>query len=106
MASIYSTQLANRSGAGSFSGAVATVPANHIVVVTDVETFTNDSAAGFISFVSLGAAIICFTDTVAAGFTQRQWSGKQVLTAGQTVSWQSGSTAWNLAVTGYLLQVL
>lgn len=103
MASIYSTQLANGVSFATGLLTIYTVPANHLVVITSIDTLQNYAAAGESSYVEIGAALLLYNTSSAAGLVQQQWIGKQVLTAGQTIAINKPGSGAYYAVTGYLL---
>lgn len=111
MASIYSTQLANSASGVAGTYTVYTVPAATLVVLTNMDLFVNNSAAGQLSRVRIGAvtpanaAVLHFHTSAAAETPTFQWAGRQVLTAGQIITMQFGGTSATWAFTGYALPI-
>jgi hypothetical protein len=101
MAPIYSRKLVNALYAAPTTAVVYTVPAATTVVVTDVD-FLISGASGQYFTIALGAAYVIWMQ-LSGSLTQHfQWTGKQVLNAGDQISMLNGDIA-TLAITGYVL---
>jgi hypothetical protein len=100
---IYSKQLANLAFTGSTVAIVYTVPAATTVVVTDIDYFSAGDLVGESSLVVLKNAAVSFSITAATGPFNKQWSGRQVLVAGDTIEFVCNSAQSTLAITGYVL---
>lgn len=103
MAPIYSQKLFNAVVTTTGDTVVFTVPAGTTVVVTDIDVLLTNSAAGQVSFVRLGATALLYHNSAAIEEINQQWVGKQVLNAGDTITFRFHGTAANLAITGYVL---
>lgn len=103
MAPLYSQQLYNAQTTVTGNQTVYTVPAGAVVIVTNIDVFLNNAAAGNISQVQLGNAVVLFRVAPAAEQLTQQWVGKQVLAPGQTIVIRQSGTAARFGITGYVL---
>ena len=105
MATPYSTQLVNAAYLAPHPLAVVyTVPASSLIVITSVDVWLFNNAANQTSFVEIGNGILLYRTSAAAEVINQTWTGKQVLTAAQTIQFQSQGANARLAITGYLLR--
>jgi hypothetical protein len=103
MASIYTTQVANVSIVGASNNLLYTVPSQHLLIVTNVDLFVINAAAGLDSIVFIGSAALLNHISAAAEQYRDQWVGKQVLEPGQTVNFNFAGSSARIAIAGYLL---
>lgn len=103
MAPIYSTQLANVRLVGPLTTTLYFVPTGSRVVLTDIDVFLGVTAAGQVSFVSIGHSLVLVLHSVGAGDVTQQWVGKQVLNPGDAIVFGFQSPQATIAITGYLL---
>lgn len=105
MATIFTTQIVNAFFGAPSSNVVFTVPAQRLLIVTDIDTFVLNPASGLNSIVFIGSgALLNHTSTAVETLTQ-QWTGKQALNAGQSIDWNFAGSSSRIAITGYLLVV-
>jgi hypothetical protein len=100
---IYSQQLANDSFSAPGTYLLYTVPAATVVVVTNIDYFVEASASAQQSWLELKNAIVAYSISAAAAVVAPQWSGRQVLGAGDTISLFTQGSNPRVAVTGYVL---
>ncbi len=104
MAPIYSQQLVNAVyGASHPLSVVYTVPAGATLVLTNIDALIHNTAAGVTSYCQVANLLLLYHLSAGAEFLQQQWTGKQVLTAGQTIQWSMTGAGSYLAATGYVL---
>lgn len=102
MATLYSTRFI-QAQALAFS-AVYNVPAGFIAVIRDCSVYNNSGAASASVFLegALGQTIF-FAGNGIGTQASHQWTGRQVVEAGETITVAVGSGTWDVSVSGYLL---
>lgn len=103
MAPIYSQKLVNASYPASQNAVIYTVPASTTVVVTNIDMYYHSNAANSASYVEIGATNLLYHLTSGTEISNLQWVGKQVLNAGDTITYVTGNETSRLAITGYVL---
>jgi hypothetical protein len=104
VAPIYSTKLINASyTTGPFTITLYAVPVGATVVVTDIDVYLGETAAGQVSFVGIGALLMLVRHSTGAGDVNERWGGKQVLYGGDTIKFHVDCANAGIAITGYLL---
>lgn len=109
MADVYSTQLAAESGIGFVPALVFTAPAGYRTVVTCISAVTGLNA--LLTFWALthapsGARIASAShSTGTTDYTNDLLNGRWVLDAGDTLTFASDGSSWDLFLSGFLLQL-
>lgn len=100
---IYSTRLIAVHDQPGGTPAAYVVPAGKTLVVRSIDCYAGTTTLG-VNFIALGSAGQVFwgagTAPVSSG--SRQWTGREVLYAGETFQLQADDTA-DLTASGYLL---
>ena len=103
LVNLYSTRfLAAHDQAGS-DPVVYVVPAGKLAIVRDVDCYAGTTLLGVTFFARGSAGQVFWSDSSpAAGAGWKQWQGRQVLYAGESLSLEGDDTC-DLAASGYLL---
>lgn len=105
MAAIYSTLFAELELPVATQQLLFTVPAGQVMIVRDIDVYSNATPPCNIGFSGTGAAVIFAFFNFTAAFTSLQWQGRQVFPAGSQLNGRASSAAMWCRVSGYLLTV-
>lgn len=106
MSSVYSTQIAASRTDGTSSLALYTVPAGYVAVLRDVAltaTSTTDLGPVTLYIVTGTQSVTVFGLASLGGRETHQWTGRQVLNAGDVLRATAGGALTDWLVSGYLL---